>query len=314
MLVDFEEKDHVYSVNGEIASVSVTELLKKHGLSPNYDGVNKQTLRESAEKGKEIHKDLENILNKPNYEPQTEQGKQFAKWVRDNVDCGVGEQILGFEQNGFILAGTADVMAISKKGEFIVADHKNTSKFHEEYVSWQVSILDYMARKLGNEKINGKFLKWRGATKFYCFHYDSKSGDMKIHQLDKIPDGEIEKLFNCEMKGELYQRPVLVVDKELQAQFEQAEEFLMARELEYKQAKANAEEIRSKLCELMEEQNVKSWATDKVKIIYLAPSDRPMVDSKKLKEKYPFVFNECQKISKVKASVRVTLKGEEDDE
>ena len=48
MIVEFEEKDHIYSVNGDIASISVTELLKKHGLSPNYDGVNKQALRECS--------------------------------------------------------------------------------------------------------------------------------------------------------------------------------------------------------------------------------------------------------------------------
>ena len=71
MIVEFEEKDHIYSVNGDIASISVTELLKKHGLSPNYDGVNKQVLRESAEKGKDVHKDLENVLNEANYEPKT---------------------------------------------------------------------------------------------------------------------------------------------------------------------------------------------------------------------------------------------------
>ena len=102
MIVEFEEKDHIYSVNGDIASISVTELLKKHGLSPNYDGVNKQALRESAEKGKNVHKDLENVLNVANYEPKTEQGKQFAEWVKNNLDCGKGEQMLGFEEDGCI--------------------------------------------------------------------------------------------------------------------------------------------------------------------------------------------------------------------
>ena len=52
MIVEFEEKDHIYSVNGDIATISVTELLKKHGLSPSYDGVNKTIMRESAEKRK----------------------------------------------------------------------------------------------------------------------------------------------------------------------------------------------------------------------------------------------------------------------
>ena len=106
MIVDFEEKGHIYSVNGEIASISVTELLTKHGLSP-YSGVNKAKMKESADVGKEIHKDLEDILNVAGYEPKTEQGKQFAEWVKENLDCGVGEQMLGFESYGLVIAGTA---------------------------------------------------------------------------------------------------------------------------------------------------------------------------------------------------------------
>ena len=94
MIIEFEEKGHVYSVNGEIASISVTELLAKHGLAPDYSGVDKKKLRESSAIGKEVHKDLENVLNVAGYEPKTQQGKQFKEWVEQNLDCGVGEQML----------------------------------------------------------------------------------------------------------------------------------------------------------------------------------------------------------------------------
>lgn len=313
MVIEFEEKEHIYSVNGDIASISVTELLSKHGLAPNYDGVNKQALRESAEKGKEVHKDLENILNVAGYEPKTPQGKHFADYVKEYFDCGVGEQMLAYENDGLIIAGTADIMAIGKNKAYIVADHKNTSKFHREYVSWQVSLLDYFARKLGKEKINGKMLKWKGASEFYCFHYDPKTGDMKVYDLEKVPDEEIECLIDCEKNGEIYQRPVLVVDKELKEKLETAEQILIEKEREHKQAELVAKELREQLCQAMENQGIKSWETDCLKVTYVAPIDRISVDSKKLKEKYPAVFNECQKLSKVKANVRVTLKGEEDE-
>ena len=44
------------------------------------------------------------------------------------------------------------------------------------------------------KKINGKVLKWKGASEFYCFHYDPKTGEMKVYELEKVPDEEIE---NC---------------------------------------------------------------------------------------------------------------------
>lgn len=315
MVIEFEEKDHIYSVNGEIASISVTELLAKHGLAPDYSGINKQKLRESAEKGKEVHKDLENILNIAGYEPTTEQGKQFKEWVDKNLDCGVGEQMLGYERDGMIIAGTADVMGISKNRKFvIVGDHKNTAKFHREYVSWQVSLLDYFANRLGKEKVNGKLLNWKGAKEFYCFHYDPKTGKMTVYELEKVPDEEIEKLLDCEYNNTIYERPMLVIDPELQEKYLQAEAHFMSIEEQAKKAQETRDELRAELLALFEKQGIKRWESPDKKLLvtYVAPFDRMGVDSKKLKEKYPQAFTECQKLTKVKASLKVTIRGDEE--
>lgn len=315
MTIDFEEKGHIYSVNGEIASISVTELLAKHGLSP-YTGGNKAKLKESADKGKEIHKDLENVLNEAKYKPKTPQGKHFAKWVKANLDCGVGEQMLGYENDGLIIAGTADVMGILKDKTLLVADHKNTSQFHREYVTWQVSILDYFARKLGAEKINGKLLNWKGAKRFICFHFDPTTGDMTPHELTKVDDEEIERLLDCELRGEIYQRPTLIVDPELEKRYLQAEEQFISFEKQVKEMQKQRDDLRAELLKLFEEQHIKSWESPdgKLLVTYIPQTEQIRVDSAKLKSTYPKVFVECQKISKVKAQIRVTLKGEEDGE
>jgi len=316
MEISFEEKGHIYSVNGEIASISVTELLAKHGLAPNYKGTSKAKLKESAELGKAVHKDLEDILNVASYEPKTEQGKHFAEWVKKNLDCGVGEQVLGYEYNGLIIAGTADVMAIGKDKTLIIADHKNTAKFHREYVSWQVSVLDYFARKLGREKINGKILNWKGAKKFYCFHYDPKTGDMTTYELDKIPDEEIEALIEAEYNRETYQRKMLVIDPELQKRYLEAEEHVVSMEKGLKKIQKKRDELREQLLQLFEEQGIKSWETPNKKLLvtYVAPMDRMGVDSAKLKSKFPQVFTECQKVTHIKSQLRVKVRGEEDGE
>lgn len=316
MVITFEEKGHIYSVNGEIASISVTELLAKHGLAPNYSGTSKAKLKESAEIGKSVHKDLESVLNIAHYEPKTEQGKHFAEWARENLDCGVGEQQLGYEHEGLIIAGTADVMAIGKdKSTLIIGDHKNTAKFHREYVSWQVSLLDYFARKLGKEKINGKILNWKGASKFYCFHYEPKTGEMKVYELDKIPDVEIERLIDCEYHNKLYQREKLVIDPELQKQYLAAEENFIALEKGAKKLQKKRDELREQILQLFEQQNVYSWESPdkRVLVSYVRENDRITVDSTKLKKKYPLVYNECQKVTHIKSQLRVKLRGENED-
>ena len=316
MIIEFEEKGHVYLVNGEIASISVTELLAKHGLAPDYSGVDKKKLRESSAKGKEVHKDLENVLNVAGYEPKTQQGKQFKEWVEQNLDCGVGEQMLGYEKDGMIIAGTADVMGISKDRTFVIlGDHKNTSKFHREYVSWQVSLLDYFAKKLGKEKINGKVLDWKGAKEFYCFHYEPKSGSMTVYELEKIPDEEIERLLDCEYNNTLYERQTLVVDAELEKRYLQAEKMFLDIEAQAKAAQNTRDALRAEMLSLMEKQHILSWESrdGQLKVTYVAPQDRITVDSKKLKTEYPQVYSECQKLSKIKAQIRVTIRGGEEE-
>lgn len=316
MQVDFEEKGHIYSVNGNIASISVTELLAKHGLAPNYSGTSKAKLKESAEIGKTVHKDLENVLNELDYKPQTTQGKHFVEWVAKNLDCGVGEQVLGFEYNGLIIAGTADVMGIGKDQTLIIGDHKNTAKFHREYVSWQVSLLDYFARKLGREKINGKLLNWKGAKSFYCFHYDPKTGKMTVYDLEKVPDEEIEALLEAEYHNEIYQRKVLVIDPELEKKYLAAEEHFLALEKGLKKIQKKRDDLREQILKLFEEQKIKSWESPNGELLvtYVAPIDRVNVDSTKLKTKFPQVFSECQKVTHTKAQLRVKVRGEENGE
>lgn len=315
MIVKFEEKGHIYSVDGEIASISVTELLAKHGLTP-YNGVKTAVMRSAAELGKRIHKDLENVLNAVKHEPKTVQGERFKEWVAANLDCGVGEQVIGYERDGMIIAGTADVIGINKDGELIIGDHKNTSQFHREYVTWQVSLLDYFLRKLHEkrEELNGNRLNWKGAKRFYCFRYEPATGEMTVHSLNKISDTEIERLLECEYNGELYTRKELAIDDELRDKYLAAEERFAEIETAAKAAERERDELRAELLKLFKAQGIQSWEspTGKFLITYCYPTDRISVDSKKLKEKYPTVYSECQKISTVKEYLRVTIRSDEE--
>lgn len=310
MIISFEEKEHIYSLNGDIANISITELLRKHNLAPDYTGVNKKLLADSAKIGTEIHKDLEKVLNVFDYVPETTEGKNFQKWVNENLDAGIGEQMLGYEYNGLSICGTADVMGFLKDGTAIQGDHKITSNVNKEYVAWEISLADYFARKLGNNSINGKCLKWKGATKFVCFHFDKKTGDMEIIELEKISDEEIEKLIQCESEGKIYQRPVLAIDKTFEEQYLLAEKQLYDIQVQYDNATKTVKELRQKLCDLFKEQNIKSWESSSqlLKVTYIAENERVVVDSKKLKANYPLVYGECSKITKAQASVRVTFK------
>lgn len=312
MIIDFDEKTHCYAVNGDIASISVTELLKKHGLSTDYGDVPKKTMVKAAEHGKAVHKDLEKIMNALDYVPETTEGINYAEWVKQDIDCGRAEQMVAYDYKGMIVAGTADLVGIMKDGKLIVADSKTTAKVNKEAVSWQVSLIDYMFRKLQGEPINGHSIYWKGADRLLCLAFDKKTGAMSVIDLDKVPDIEIERLLEAEYNGDKYQRPSLVLDKDMQLRVEQVESALILAQSEYIAAQEQAHKIRAELCKAFEAQGITKWESPNgiVKVAYVPKTTAITVDSAKLKAEYPQVWSKCQKATERKAYVKVTVADE----
>lgn len=66
--------------------------------------------------------------------------------------------------------------------------------------------------------------------------------------------------------------------------------------------------MKEKLLQAMEEHGVKSFENAKVKFMYVAPTTRTTIDSKKLKADHPDIAEAYSKTSNVSASVRITVK------
>ena len=235
-----ERVDGTYFVNGEVASISVTELLHKHGLAPNYEGIDNSVLEEARKRGKAIHLDIEAWVRgqEMGFVPETREGLAFAKWAQDKMLEAVPEQAFALDYNGMTVACTVDLRGFFKingKIYAVIDDHKATSRFYREYVSWQTSIYDYIARSLNGRIVNGEKIKWTGADALICTLFD-KDGGLTVKNCDKIPDSEIERLLECELKGEKYTRRELVLPDEMGLELNAAEETLVFYEKAYKAA------------------------------------------------------------------------------
>jgi hypothetical protein len=66
--------------------------------------------------------------------------------------------------------------------------------------------------------------------------------------------------------------------------------------------------MRVKLLEAMETYGVKKFENEHIAFTYVAPTTKTTIDSTKLKKKYPEIAEECSKVSKVSASVRISVK------
>lgn len=74
-----------------------------------------------------------------------------------------------------------------------------------------------------------------------------------------------------------------------------------------KELKAKEDELKKSILEAMEDNNVLKVETDELTISYIAPTDREVFDSKKLRADNPDLYDEYVKISPVKSSIRIKL-------
>ena len=308
MVVEFNEQAHIYMVNGEVANTSVTKLLAKHHLANDYTGIDEKILKNKANYGKKIHKDIERLITEKDYTPETEAGIKYNEYIKENIDSAIAEQLLGLDYNGLTIGGSCDLMAFNKLGETIIADHKTYANMTNEtkhHIAWQLSLYDYMARKI--KEINGKKFKWKGAKHFYI-NWFKKNGDFELIEVDKIDDTEIEELLNCEIKGEIYKPRQLIVANDLVVKLVSTELEMAEIEFRAELLKKQQDEYRTRIKEIMEEQNIMNWSSPNglVKVSYTPTYNKQQLDTKRIKEELPDVYTKYVKQTPVKSSIRIT--------
>ena len=73
--------------------------------------------------------------------------------------------------------------------------------------------------------------------------------------------------------------------------------------------KAKEDALKKAILEEMESKGLIKLDTDELVISYVAPTDRETLDTKTLKEELPDIYDTYVKISPVKSSIRIKLKG-----
>lgn len=297
----FEEDTHQYFLTdaktGDIVKelISVTTLLKKHGLAPNYDGIPFSTLEAKAKYGKLVHAEIENYIKNGEIGFSGELG-EFVEYCKSNKIKPKKSEFIVYND---IVAGTVDMLSSQFCGEEeldFLNDFKTTTVLHNESVSWQLSLYAYLYRSQFGKDIAGA----------KAFHFN---GVLKVIDIPLKPIEEVEKLIEAERNGEIYQPKQLVFANDLLRQIEVAENKIKNFESLKKEVESQADNLRKQIIEIMKAQNIKSFENDSLKITYIEPTTRETIDSTRLKKELPEIAEQYKKLSNVKASVRILLKG-----
>jgi hypothetical protein len=144
-------------------------------------------------------------------------------------------------------------------------------------------------------------------SEIIALHLDGEK--CRSYLLEPIPTEEIERLIECERKGEIYQPKELIVPNSALKELYTIELTIQSMEKKKKEMEQAAAETRKLIIKAMKEQGIKSYENDLLKMTYIAPSVRESLDTARLKKELPEVAEKYLRQSQVKESVRITLRG-----
>lgn len=286
----FNEVDHEYIREGKTL-ISVTQLLHKHGLAPDYAAVPEEVLERAAEKGHSIHKEIE-LFVKEGKEPESQEAKAVAEWMKSSLMKGRAEVIVGND----IVAGTYDFRDELTGNLY---DWKTTYQKDERYWSWQLSLYDYLDGKVSNLTVG-----WL------------RGNEIQFIPVRRHEDSEIERLLQCERDGTEFKEdpnPVALANSQELSEIAYLEDFIANLKAKTKELEAKKNELTKGLLQQMKDNNIKSLETPRMKITVKDSYVQKKVDSTRLKEEMPDVYAKYLKETRVAESVVITMKGEQKD-
>lgn len=266
----------------------ITRMISKKLFPEMYQGVPQHILDSAAKRGTTIHKEIEHYIKTGEF-GFTEELELFI-----NTFEVKGDYYSEFMVNDNNFATSLDLVEVVDN-EITIYDIKTTYKLEYDYLSWQLSIGAYLFEKTTKEKVENLKCIW------------IKHGKCEIIEIPRKTNEEVEELMRCFLEEEEYELSA-PLDKNLMQEIEIVENSLKELLARKEELDKQSRELKSLLLKEMEKQGIKSWENDNMKITRIFAGERRTIDSKRLREEKPEIAEEYTKVSKTKASVRITLK------
>ena len=284
--VAFNEWLHVYTASDGHTLIGVTELMKRHGLSPDYGGISKDVLEKAAARGTAIHQLLQDY----------DDGKAVIEDENLKAYKALGLKVHCSE---YLVSDKEIVATFIDKvlDDCSLADVKSTSSVHRRPLEWQLSIGAYLF-ELQNP---GKKV-----PHLYCIHV--RDGKAKQIEVNRIPDDAVARLLECERCGVVYSdNPVaadaaLALEEQAVVLAEQLDQIARLK-LAIKETEQASEELQQRLYDYMTENNLDEMACELGTFVRKAPYTKKSLDSARLKKEKPELYEQYLKESEIKGSI-----------
>lgn len=292
-MLKFNEETHQYTL-GRKKLISVTQLLEKFKLAPNYDNVGTDVLQKKAKRGTLIHKEIETYI-KDKTLGISDEVDLFADYIKKNKIKPIHSEL---QVHNDIVAGTIDLI-IEQNGELIVADIKTTYQIHYLAVTWQISIYAYLYAKTIEE-----YSKFKGQV----YHF-TKEGTLDVVNIKLVDYEQVDKLIDAERNNVVDYTPIqLNIDETQMAQLISLENYLKTLDEEKTKIEKQEKIIKELLFNEMQERGLSTFENEYLKVTLVKGSIKTSIDTSKLKEEKPNIYKKYSKTSTTNPYIKITLK------
>lgn len=285
--IEFLETEHQYWFNRK-RLFGITKLINELLYDgKKYANIPKYILEQASQKGSLIHKEIE-MWCKTNELGFTKELQKFIELKNELKFEVLGNEYTVTDYEKY----ATNIDLILWNGEIELCDIKTTSKLDLDYLSWQLSINAYLLENVVKCPVNKLSAFW------------TRSGEI-------VP---VERKTNEQVKEFLYgdfkKQEIILNDSDkiisIQKTLNDLEEQKKSLEKQY-------ESLKVFIISQMQEKNIKQIDNDMFKITYIDEQKREMLDSKLLKEENPEIAEKYKRITTIKPSIRITIKGAKND-
>ena len=279
--VVFNEEDHTYYLPEKDKFLSgITGMLERQLFPDTYIGIPDAILNQAAEYGKTVHRSIEDFdMNWENDGTQE---------VMDYISLTT-EQGLIHEESEYLITDNENYASMIDKVfrvdecTFDIGDIKTYGVMtpeKREKARWQLSIYAYLF------EIQNKKTKVRRIFILHIRNKAKKDGTFDhisdFIELQRIPSEICKELLYTDSIGEQFRNPFAIPEDIRQ------QESIIRRLIQVKQdAETRLNGIKARILSLMEAQDVKSWATETMRITRKLPTTRSSFSLADFKEANP---------------------------
>ncbi len=299
--VIFNEEEHTYLLGDKYLS-GITGMLQRQFFPTEFEGIPKRILDAAAQYGTDIHKSCEDF---------------DANWINDGT-IEVSDYIQICKDNDLTIefseycvtdsknwASKIDKVYRVSEDTFDIGDIKTYGIMTAEKLEkakWQLSIYAYLF-----ELQNKKKAKVRRMFIIHLRNKQKKDGTFDhiadIIFVDRIPSEICQDLLATDLRGEQFSNPY-DIPSDISAQEAEIRELIETKNA----AEQRLASIKASILTKMESLNIRTWATQTMRLTRKMPTTRATFNSSLFKANHPDMdFSPYEKVSQVAGSLLITV-------